>query len=68
MGPGPGDAHVTLSVGVATSAPPAAGFDELWQAADAAMYEAKRGGGDMVCFRGLNGDANPLERELVGHP
>ena len=38
-----------LSVGVATTpGPPQLSFDELWAAADAAMYEAKRSGGDRV--------------------
>jgi diguanylate cyclase (GGDEF)-like protein len=38
-----------LSVGVATTpGPPQLSFAELWAAADAAMYEAKRSGGDRV--------------------
>lgn len=41
----------TVSVGVSTTGGPACGFGELWQAADAAMYEAKREGGDGVRFR-----------------
>ena len=38
-----------ISVGVATTpGPPALSFEQLWAAADAAMYEAKRSGGDGV--------------------
>jgi diguanylate cyclase (GGDEF)-like protein len=38
-----------LSVGIATApGPPQLSFNELWAAADAAMYEAKRSGGDAV--------------------
>jgi diguanylate cyclase (GGDEF)-like protein len=40
---------VALSVGVATAdGPPRLSFEQLWAAADAAMYEAKRSGGDGV--------------------
>jgi diguanylate cyclase (GGDEF)-like protein len=44
-----GGTVAALSVGVATTdGPPALDFDQLWAAADAAMYEAKRSGGDGV--------------------
>jgi diguanylate cyclase (GGDEF)-like protein len=45
------DVRVTVSIGVTSSEHPSPGFGELWQAADAAMYEAKRSGGDGVRFR-----------------
>jgi diguanylate cyclase (GGDEF)-like protein len=41
--------HAPLSMGAATApGPPTVTFDALWAAADAAMYEAKRAGGDRV--------------------
>lgn len=44
-----GGTTAALSVGVATTdGPPALSFEQLWAAADAAMYEAKRSGGDGV--------------------
>jgi diguanylate cyclase (GGDEF)-like protein len=42
------DGQVTLSVGVAQVGSRQDSFETLWQAADAAMYEAKRGGGGSV--------------------
>ena len=45
-----GDMHLRLSVSVGIAVGPADGdtLDELWTAADRAMYTAKRGGGDAV--------------------
>lgn len=45
---GLGEEHpaVTLSIGVATGPPPDGTFTSLWREADAAMYEAKRAGGN----------------------
>jgi diguanylate cyclase (GGDEF)-like protein len=44
-----GGTPVGLSVGVATTdGPPALTFEQLWAAADAAMYDAKRSGGGEV--------------------
>jgi diguanylate cyclase (GGDEF)-like protein len=40
--------RVTFSVGVAVAPPAGQTLDELWQAADRAMYDAKRAGGDRV--------------------
>lgn len=40
--------RLTASVGVAVGPHEGDSLDELWQAADRAMYEAKRGGGDAV--------------------
>jgi diguanylate cyclase (GGDEF)-like protein len=56
--PWPGDLRVSLSIGVTTSPKGAPEFGELWQAADAAMYDAKRSGGDRVSFRGLDGQSD----------
>ncbi len=52
---GPKNVRLTVSVGVATAEAPIPSFGELWQAADAAMYEAKRSGGDQVRAVGMNG-------------
>ena len=44
-----GGVPAAISVGVATAdGPPTARFEQLWAAADAAMYDAKRSGGDRV--------------------
>jgi diguanylate cyclase len=50
----PGPPAVSVSVGVATLPPSAAGppLEELLQAADDALYEAKHSGGDRVAARG----------------
>ena len=53
--------RVTVSIGATTSLGPVSTFGELWQAADAAMYEAKRGGGDRVRFRGADEKAGEPE-------
>ena len=53
--------RVTVSIGATTSVGPVPTFGELWQAADAAMYEAKRGGGDRVRFRGADEKAGEPE-------
>jgi diguanylate cyclase (GGDEF)-like protein len=58
---GPQDVHVTVSIGVASAEPPVPSFAELWQAADSAMYVAKRSGGDRVQAYDQAG------RELIGH-
>ncbi len=42
------DLRLSLSVGVAVGPPDGNTLDELWKAADRAMYKAKRGGGDAV--------------------
>jgi diguanylate cyclase (GGDEF)-like protein len=42
--------RVTVSIGVATFPSDAAGANALLEAADAAMYRSKRGGGDRVSF------------------
>jgi len=66
------DVRVTVSIGVSSS-DLAMEFGELWQAADAAMYEAKRDGGDGVRFREPGAqdspvpDALPAEAEAA-HP
>lgn len=57
--PLPENVRVTVSIGATTSETPVPSFGELWQAADAAMYEAKRSGGDRVRFRGLSEQAHP---------
>lgn len=44
--------EVTLSIGVADGPTPDHSFDTLWRAADEAMYEAKRAGGDAVRLAG----------------
>lgn len=44
----PGELHVTISIGVATSPEHGSSGKELVAAADAALYRAKRGGGDRV--------------------
>jgi diguanylate cyclase (GGDEF)-like protein len=45
-----GDMHLrlSLSIGIAIGPPDGATLDDLWKAADRAMYEAKRSGGDAV--------------------
>jgi diguanylate cyclase (GGDEF)-like protein len=56
------DARVTISLGVTTGWPPAPDFEELWRAADSAMYAGKRAGGDRVCVmpaRPSAADAQP---------
>lgn len=54
---GPGMEHVTLSIGVASGPPADGSFATLWEQADAAMYEAKRSGGNAV---GVH-DATPAQ-------
>jgi diguanylate cyclase (GGDEF)-like protein len=39
---------VTLSIGVASGPPSGATLDDIWRAADLAMYEAKRAGGNAI--------------------
>ena len=41
--------QVTISLGATTGRPPLPPFEELWQAADSAMYAGKRAGGNRVC-------------------
>lgn len=48
---------VTLSIGVATGPPDDGSFGSLWEQADAAMYEAKRAGGNAARVAGSNGPA-----------
>jgi diguanylate cyclase (GGDEF)-like protein len=45
----PADAHVTISVGVATCPGDATGLEELFELADQALYQAKHAGRDTVC-------------------
>jgi diguanylate cyclase (GGDEF)-like protein len=52
---GPKNVRLSVSIGVTTAEPPVPAFGELWQAADAAMYEAKRSGGDRVRVHGVEG-------------
>ena len=47
--------NVTLSMGVATASWSQASFEDLGCAADAAMYAAKRAGGDAIGFAGERG-------------
>jgi diguanylate cyclase (GGDEF)-like protein len=54
-----GTGHVTASVGVAELPACAPGGDELRAAADAALYEAKRGGRDRVRAAPALASANP---------
>jgi len=43
-----GNAGTTLSIGIAVGRPGERGFAALWERADAAMYEAKRSGGNAI--------------------
>ena len=45
-----GDQRVTLSAGLAHWPEQGQALDELLQAADAALYQAKRDGGDRLCW------------------
>lgn len=47
-GADPGGVHITMSIGVAVAAGTDVEFDALYEAADRALYDAKRGGRDMV--------------------
>ena len=58
----PGDLPVTISMGVAAARGEDVGYDELFRAADAALYEAKRAGRDRVV---VDGDASDV-RLAVG--
>ena len=40
--------RLSLSIGIALGPPDGSSLDELWMAADRAMYMAKRSGGDAV--------------------
>ncbi|HEY8465537.1 MAG TPA: GGDEF domain-containing protein [Solirubrobacterales bacterium] len=53
-GSGEEEPGVTLSIGVATGPPPDGSFRALWEQADAAMYEAKRAGGNAARVHGLD--------------
>ena len=44
------ETHVTVSIGCATSPEDSVLRDEIIRAADAALYEAKKSGGDKVCL------------------
>ena len=52
-GAGKDDLRLTLSVGVAVALGAERSLDTLWQDADQAMYQAKRGGGDAVAVAPL---------------
>lgn len=60
------DARVTVSVGVACAAPGTADAEGLRDEADAALYEAKRSGGDrLVSFREIEGQSRVVTAEKV---
>ena len=52
----PGDLPVTISIGVAAARGEGVGYDALFRAADAALYEAKRAGRDRVVVDGDKSD------------
>jgi diguanylate cyclase (GGDEF)-like protein len=59
-----GDMHLrlSLSVGIAIGPPDGETLDQLWKAADRAMYTAKRSGGDAVATAG---EATAREHQAV---
>jgi diguanylate cyclase (GGDEF)-like protein len=59
------DVLMTLSIGVATS-DEVSDFERLWNAADAAMYEAKRSGGDAVRTTPPGSAGNQLRGAAAG--
>lgn len=66
-----GDIRLRLSVSIGVAVCPQCGLElaALWQAADRAMYEAKRGGGDAVTMAEADPDYRPPEdpaRVLAG--
>jgi diguanylate cyclase (GGDEF)-like protein len=65
----PGGLDLTLSAGVATDAGGHISYDVLFRAADAALFEAKRGGRNRVeTAGGLSRLAFPGTRQLHGDP
>jgi diguanylate cyclase (GGDEF)-like protein len=56
--PGPHELQITVSIGVTSAEGEIPAFSELWLAADAAMYEAKRSGGDRTHAQDIDG--NPI--------
>lgn len=60
-----GDVPISVSVGVAAYPADARSAPALLEAADAAMYHAKRSGRDGVAFAGLNGSLARLEAVRV---
>ena len=66
---GPGDLDLTLSAGVAAAAGDGVSYDDLFRAADIALFEAKRGGRDRVVAAAAPPAALPRRlRALVGRP
>jgi diguanylate cyclase (GGDEF)-like protein len=65
----PGSLDLTLSAGVATGAGGHISYDELFRAADEALFEAKRGGRNRVeTAGGLSRLAFPGTRQMHGDP
>jgi diguanylate cyclase (GGDEF)-like protein len=56
----PPDVKISMSVGIACWPEHALDADDLFRAADTAMYEAKRSGGEKLCL------APPLEEAATG--
>jgi predicted signal transduction protein with EAL and GGDEF domain len=58
--------RLSLSIGVAVAPAGGSTLDQLWKAADRAMYEAKRDGGDAVAVAAPNAAHDPHEIATPG--
>jgi diguanylate cyclase (GGDEF)-like protein len=68
----PKDIHVTISLGVSSASGAAVDYDELFRAADSALYEAKRAGRNQVVAATVLADVRRTDTQAetvaLAHP
>lgn len=62
-----GNLRTTASIGLATSVPPHASFDELLSQADTACHEAKELGGNRLLVAGQNAESLRIRNRMMRH-